>query len=624
MSDNQIAKKLTTREICREKLSVFYGSRDNYTHGFREVCNNGIDEISENFEEGIIEIIMDTDNKTITVKDSGRGMPLFKKDNYKLILEETFAGTKYEEGIFTTGTNGTGLAVLNYTSEYFKIKSYHDDVIEEVEYRNGGQLVDKKVMENASLHGTTCIFRLDDDVYTKVVYDKSEIIECIKLFSIVSNKIKFMFYYGDEKLEFHYNSIEEFFKEEKHTCSVIVGEEDITKTETKVEIDKIRDEEHIIPGETDKIIGVISTQVEPIQYTFLNGNFLKENGTIYDGAINGAKKFFNDTFNKKYSDKDIRESLGFVIDFRSSLVEYANQTKFSTNKALYRKVTNEYVLGLLQLENARNPENIKKMVAHIDKVNKANSNSDKARQKLQKELTKGIEGIGNKPAKLKKCRAKGMDAELFITEGDSALTGFLASRDSNSMAGYAIRGKFINVLKTSEKKVLSNEEVKNIIQIIGVGIGKNLDLSNLNFGKIVMLVDSDADGYTIACLLLNFFWKYMPQLLIEGLVYKAETPLFEIRDSNDKMYYAYTEEERDEVVASIKGKSIVSRIKGIGEQDSGALWDTALNPATRNLTQFKVDNIEEFDKKMKEWFDKDATPRKKIILDNKINTEELI
>lgn len=623
MSDNQIAKKLTTREICREKLSVFYGSRDNYTHGFREVCNNGIDEINENFEEGTIEIIMDTDNKTITVKDSGRGMPLFKKDNYKLILEETFAGTKYEEGIYTTGTNGTGLAVLNYTSEYFKIKSYHDDVVEEVEYRNGGQLVDKKVMENASLHGTTCIFRLDDDVYTKVVYDKNEIIECIKMFSIVSNKIKFMFYYGDEKLEFHYNSIEEFFKEEKHTCSVIVGEEDITKTETKVEIDKTRDEEHIIPGETDKVIGVISTQVEPIQYTFLNGNFLKENGAIYDGAIGGAKKFFNDTFNKKYSDKDIRESLGFVIDFRSSLVEYANQTKFSTNKALYRKVTNEYVLGLLQLENARNPENIKKMVAHIDKVNKANSNSDKARQKLQKELTKGIEGIGNKPAKFKGCKAKGMDAELFITEGDSALTGFVEARDSKFQAGFPIRGKFINVLKANKNKVLSNEEVKALGKLIGIGLGDDLDLSNINFGKIIMLVDADPDGFAICCLLLNFFWKYIPQLLTEGLIYKAESPLFEIRDKNDKMYYAYSDEERDKILAELGKGCMVSRLKGIGETDSEVLAETALHPETRRLTQFKVDNPKGFDKKMMDWFGKTADARKELILEAELNMEEM-
>lgn len=106
MSDNQMARQLSTREICREKLPVFYGSRDNYTHGFREVVNNSIDEINENFDSGVIEITLDTDNKTLTIKDTGRGIPLFKNDNYKLILEETFAGTKYEEGIFTTGTNG--------------------------------------------------------------------------------------------------------------------------------------------------------------------------------------------------------------------------------------------------------------------------------------------------------------------------------------------------------------------------------------------------------------------------------------------------------------------------------------------------------------------------------------
>lgn len=511
----------------------------------------------------------------------------------------------------------TGLTVLNYTSEYFKIQSCHDGIMEEVEYQNGGELVAKNTIKNASSHGTTCIFRLDNDVYTNVTYDKNEIIASIKLFSIVSNKIKFIFYHGDEKLEFHYDNIEEFFKEEKHTCSTIIGEEHIIKSEISVE-------ELSNTTETDKIQGVISSQVNLTQYTFLNGNYLSENGTIYDGVISGAKKFFNDTFNKKYTDKDIKESLGFVIDFRSSLVEYANQTKFSTNKTLYRKITNDYVMGVLQLENAKNPDNIRKMLSHIDKVNKANTNSDKARQKLQKELTKKIEGVGNKPAKFKNCRKKGMEAELFITEGDSALTGFLEARDSGFQAGYAIRGKFINVLKATEKKILSNEEVRNIIQIIGVGMGGNLDLSNLNFGKIIMLVDADADGFAIACLLINFIWKYIPQLLKEGLIYKAETPLFEIRDSKDKMYYAYNEEERDKLISSIKGKTMVSRVKGIGEQDNMALWDTALNPETRTLTQFKVENEEEFEKKMIEWFGKDVVCRKKIILNNKIDIEELI
>lgn len=612
MKRTQIAKTLSTKEICRRKLPVFYGSRDNFYHGFKECMNNAIDEINENYEEGIVNIILDKDCQTITVTDTGRGIPLFIEDNYVKIFEKIFAGTKDEVEGFNTGTNGTGLAVLNYTSEYFYVKSVHDGVEEVVEYRKGGELVDKYTnkINDANVHGTTFTFKLDIGVYTNITYNILCIKEIIKMLSIVSPKIKFNFYHNDEVVEFHFNSIEEFFTEEKHTSSIIIGGED-TVISTVKEIE-----------ETNIIRGVISTQVSPIQHTFLNGNHLKEHGAIYDGVIAGAKKFFNSNFNKKYTDKDIKDSLGFIIDYKSSNVEYANQTKLSTNKSIYKKITSDYVSTILEVEKVKNIDNINKLISHIDQVNKANTNNDKARERLQKELTKKIEGVGNKPKKLINCRAKGMDAELFICEGDSALSGFVDARDGKFQAGFAIRGKFINVLKTEEKKIQKNQEFKDLIQIIGVGMGKDLDLSNLNFGKIVMLVDSDPDGYAIACLLLNFIWKYIPQLLTEGLVYKAETPLFEIRDNNDKMYYAYDEDERDDIVSKIKGAR-VSRIKGVGEADSGALWDTALNPETRKLTQFKIEDEVSFNKKMEEWFAKDVTPRKKMLLDNEIDLGEM-
>lgn len=602
MSKTQLAEVLTTRRTCREKLPTFFGSFDNHYHGFRECVNNAIDEINENFDGGEITIELIGEDK-YRITDTGRGIPLFKEDNYKKIFETLFAGTKYGKSK-TSGTNGLGLTVLNYTSKHYRITSRHDGIEEYLLYEDGGKNVDKGSRKHIEGHGTTIEYVLDDEVYTEIKFDVNELLDQVKLFSVISPKVTFHVIADGKQTDFHYDDFTDYFDSFTHTSSIIRGESTTVS-------DK----------EEDTLIGCISTQVTPFQMTYLNGNTLKDKGSIYDGVISGARKFFNE-LGKKYTLQDIRDSLGFIIDFRSDTVEYENQTKYATKKKVYGKIAEDYIYYLLNEENVKNPNNIKKMMSHIDTVYKANSNSDKAREKLRKELTKKIDKIGETPGKLKNCDAKGEEAELFICEGDSAQSGHTRARDSSFQASFAIRGKFINVLKTTEKKVLSNEEVKNVIQILGISYGRNLDLTNLNFGKIILMADADADGYAITCLLLNFFWKYMPQLLTEGRVYKTETPLFEIRDKNDKMFYAFSDKERDEIVKKIKGAKI-SRCKGIGEQDSEVLWETALCPGTRNLTQFKVSNEEEFNKKMREWFDTDVEPRKKLISENEINVEEM-
>ena len=606
----QIATVLSTRETCRKKLPTFFGSRDNFYHGFRETINNAVDEINENFESGTITVKLLDDGNRVIIEDTGRGLPFFKEDNYVKVFQTLFAGTKTEGGGEEAGTNGLGLCVLNHTSSYFKATSRHNGIEEVLVYKDGGQLVEKSSHKaKYESTGTTIEFTLDKEMYTQIQHSKTAIFDQIQLFSVVTPKIKYVFYSEGELVqEFHYDNMKEFFDTFNHTNTPIVGIPSVVEDEK----------------ETSVIEGVISTQVTPFQMTYLNGNNLNEKGKIYDGAISGAKKFFED-MGKKYSTQDIRDSLGMVINFKSTNVEYTNQTKYSTAKKLYEKVTKDYVYFLLSEEKVKNPSNIDKMISHINAVYKANENTSKAKNKLKKELTKKIEGVGKKPSKLKNCKKKGEEAELFICEGDSALSGFMDARDSNYQAGYPIRGKFLNVLKANKKKIFSNEEVKNIIQLLGVGYsekGEDLDLDNLNFGKVILLVDADPDGYAIACLLLNFFWRYFPQLLREGRVYKAETPLFEIRDKKDNMYYAYSDEEKDEIVSKIDGVK-VSRVKGLGEQDSEVLWDTGLNPKTRKLTQFKVDNSAEFDNKIRDWFADDTAPRKELISNNDMKLEDL-
>ena len=618
-------KQLDTREQCRQKISIWFGSRDQYTHPIKEILANSLDEINNNFDGGEITVWLQDDLKTIAVKDTGRGIPIANKTdgilNYVLLFETLFAGSNYsnnEYGKVTVGTNGCGSCVINHTSELFEVASARDGYLHEVRYENGGKLVHFKKISESDDHFTIVRFRLDDEVYTNTIYNPNEIREICKWNAAVNNKVTIKFYYQDEISEYHYDSTEDYFDEvtANNTSPKLVG----LKKSFDNQVEK------------NAIEVVIATSSEPVQQTFLNSNYLPEHGSIYDGVINGARLFINkyckdnNLLDKKIgniSNGDIEESLSFIASIESTNVEFSNQTKFSTNKKLYKDITQSYIQEMLTVMLAENPKGFEKIVKHILEVQKFNSKAQANKKALKKKLSEKIDSISNRVEGLVDCKHHGEDSELYIAEGKSALGSIVLARNPQNQAVIPIRGKILNCLKANYDTIFKSEIITDLVKAIGCGIetdrkNKDLgtfDIKNLRYGKIMACADADEDGKQIVCLILTMIYRLMPTLIHEGRVYIVNTPLYEVRLRDDSSLYWNSESEKEEYLLKYGDSNIkhMARCKGLGEMMPEVMSETGMNPKTRNLTQVTIDDIKEMQKAFEIFMGTDVTPRKEII-----------
>lgn len=630
-------KQLDTRQQCREKLPIFFGSRDNYMHGVKEVIANAIDEISNNFDSGKVEVTLHDDLKTVTVKDTGRGIPIDSKTgdkpNYVLLFETLFAGTNYdnnENGKITVGTNGCGTCVLNHTSEYFKVVSARNGKVYEVLYTNGGSFQSFKEIGKSKETYSIFEFRLDNEVYIKTTYNPEELKNICKYNAAVNNKVTIEFNYNNELTSFHYDSINDYFEEisSSNTCKIINSVE-----KEYVDTLEINSPDGLNQAQTERniISLVLTTSSEPVQQTFLNSNYLPNNGTIYDGVIDGVRKATNNyckdnkLIDKKIgaiSKEDVEESISFVCSILSTNVEYENQIKLSTKKKLYKKIAQNYTEEVLTIMNIEQPKEFEKLVKHILEVQKFNNKAQANKKALKKKLSEKIDGISNRVEGLVDCKKHGQDSELFIAEGKSALGSIVLARNPLYQAAIPIRGKILNCLKADYDTIFKNDIILDIVKALGCGIetdrkNKDLgtfDINNIRYGRIFLATDMDSDGYNIQCLLLTMFYRLMPSLIHEGRIYLVKTPLYEVKMKNDEVIYWFSETEKEEALKqnNLEIKNI-ARAKGLGELDATVMSQTGVHPDTRNVVQVTVDDVKKMQESFRIWMDNDVTERKEII-----------
>lgn len=616
-------RSLTEREQARDKVSVFFGSRDNFYHPFIEVVLNAVDEITNNFETGNIKVKLFEDKETISVIDTGRGLPLLGKtdgiENYKLLLLKLFAGTNYDNneiGKITTGTNGVGLTVTNYCSEMLEATSIRDGKKTTIIFENGGNVKSITTQDCIGDSSTKIKFKLDKEIFNSLNYQVEEQKTILRRISGISNKVNISYEYNDEITNFHYDTMLEYFKEVclNRTSSSAMGAVKEYKEE----------------NELNKMQLIISTAVEPIQESFLNRTFLKERGTIDDGVVEGVKEMVNKyckdkkmfgNKNDTITSKDVEESVTYICNFLSTNVEFSNQTKFSTQKKLYKKIAKKYTKELLEVHMTEQPQEFEKFVKHILDIHNFNNQSSSKRKALQKKLSEKIDDFA-KVEGLVDCRNHGENAEIFICEGKSALGSVVLARNSEFQAAVAIRGKIMNCLKATLDEILNSPIVPDLIRILGCGIetsSRNKDLGefkieNLRYGKIIIATDMDPDGYQIACLLLTLFYRLTPKLIENGMIYIALTPLFEITDLiTKKVYYAFSEEEKEEILSKLT-KYKISRNKGLGELNANVMSETGVNPETRTIVQVTMNDFEEMKKAFDIWMDESVLERKNIIM----------
>lgn len=612
MKNNDKLKALTDREQARLRLPVFYGSRENYLHGFREVVGNSIDEIINNFENGRIDISLN--NNIISVQDTGRGMPYSQEGDEVLLFEKMFAGTKYEEtDNITVGTNGLGNTVLNYTSKFFKATIYNKDEIITIGYTDGGQNKQMSIQKNNSKisHGTRIEFELDPECYTETIFQETELKDIVRRYAAVTPEIIFCFN-GEE---FHYNSITEYLSEQ--VDKPLFAPYSITKNIS------------LEDGEKNNYDIVFTSNAEPLQETYLNNTFLLENGSIYNGFIKEMtnslntlaieKKLHKKTKNNdsNFTEEDIKKVISFIVKVDSNRVEFQNQTKFSTKKVRYNAQTKATVKEMMNLFANAREKDFKELIKILDTVHqrttRANKVDDAIKETLKKTATKKTLSVD----KLVDCKEHNENAELFICEGDSAASSIVLARDNKTpTAVFPVRGKSKNIYGMSTGQALENEELKNITEILGCGMYNTLnnkdmtDLNKLRYGKVIIAADQDDDGWHVASLLITFFNRFMPKLIEEGHLYILQTPLYVYKFKDGSEEYLYSEEENDSFLKKNKKEvKSIHRLKGLGTSNPEDMNKYAIDKDKRIILQ--VERDDKTDEVLDLWMNKKNADKRK-------------
>ena len=630
MSKDKI-RRLDHREQSREKISIWYGSKDNYEHGLKEVLANATDEIINNFDKGTINVELMEDMKTLVVQDSGRGIPMEGETdgtpNYELLFLILFAGTKYGEGGEMdgsyTGTNGSGQTVLNYTSSLFEVTSVRNGKEYHIKFEDGGILsepITEKETDKES--GTTVKFRLDPEIYTETEFTNEQVKNIVKRYAVSSNKITINYKHKDEEVTYHYDHLEEYFDE-------VIGD---TSTSSVRYGDSVMFDDG---GEKTSIELAIATTTEIVQESYLNINYLPNGGAINNGIINGVKLYMNkfcrdnSLFPKgvrSFADSDIEESISFVAVMLSNNVEFSNQTKLDTQKKLYYEVAKKRVSQMLEVMEVEDKKGFDAIVKHLLLVQKDNASNQRQKEKLKKELTKKVDNLNNSIDKFVDSRVHGEEAELYLAEGDSAHGSVVLARDGKFQASLPMGGKFLNVAKANTlEAIVKNEIIMNVIRVLGCGVelGKKhkdvapFDISKLRYGKIIIASDEDADGKQITSLVITLFHTLMPEIIKQGKLYIAKTPLYEIKLKDDSVLYAYSDDERDKLIDKNKKKVVnVARSKGLGELDAEVMAKTAMNPETRHLVQVTIEDSGLASKALEDWMGTSVDNRKELISTN--------
>nr|DAI57040.1 MAG TPA: DNA TOPOISOMERASE IV, B SUBUNIT [Caudoviricetes sp.] len=549
-------KSLSFREGVRARVQMYLGSDDieGTYQSFKEILNNSTDEAIAGYGDKI-EIEVSEKENLISVRDYGRGVPFLVREDGSNVLVDIYTkshtGGKFDNNVYknSSGLNGIGGSCVCLSSEYFIVQSFRDGQSAIAEFKKG-ELISYYEKETKEKNGTFVSFIPDKEVFKngEIGYSYKRICEDIKNISYLYKGIIF--------------SVKNLDTKEERSYSAKNGIIDFVK-------DNVKD-----PIQPNIIYKKVSDSTDTLEiafqwgskhengYVFVNGLMCPEGGSPITGARSAITRTFNSLAKKEFSGEMIRENLFYVINCSVANPSFANQTKTKINNANLRTLaSNAFSEALKDMNNNYQADfnKIKELLTRVEKAEAAAARARTAVMDAQKTVEKELKKKSVLAGKLVDCEKHNEESQLLIVEGKSALGSIVNARDGVTTACFPLRGKIINVLKNNEEDIFNNQEVKELQIALGCGIGDKFNMKKLRYGRICIAADLDYDGYAIVCLVLTFFYKYYPELIRQGKIYWARTPLFSV-ETKGQTYYAYTEEE---LVKLPKGK--VSRNKGLGE-----------------------------------------------------------
>ena len=616
-------------EAVRKRPAMYIGSTSarGLHHLVYEVVDNSIDEaLAGHCTE--IKVIIHADN-SITVVDNGRGIPVDmmkkeKKPAVEVIMTVLHAGGKFGDGGYKVsgGLHGVGVTCVNALSEHMEVEVRRGGKCYGIEFKQGK--TSKKLYEKgtADATGTTVHFKPDSSIFTETEYSYETLRLRIRELAFLNKGITISL--TDERPEgrsetFHFaGGIIEF-----------VNFVDQNK-------DKINAKPIYLEGEKNSIIVEVAMQYcdtyNENVFTYVNNINTEEGGTHLSGfrkaltrTINNyarANKLLKDNEDALSGD-DVREGLTAVLSLKVPNPQFESQTKIKLGNSEVMPIVDSLVGDTLAEFMEENPTVAKKIVEKGIVAARARLAARKARELTRR---KNAMDLGGLPGKLADCKSRNVeDTEIYLVEGNSAGGSAKQGRNSDFQAILPLRGKILNVEKARLDKILSSEEIRNMITAFGCGIGDDFNLDKARYGKIIIMTDADVDGAHIRTLLLTFFYRYMQPLIKEGHVYIAQPPLYLIRKSQKEHYYAYSDDELQQILDKVGRDSnpYIQRYKGLGEMNPGQLWETTMDPAARTILQVQLEDAAEADTIFSILMGDKVEPRRQFIEQNANNVRNL-
>lgn len=634
---NSSISTLKDAEQVRKKPAVIFGTEDinGCAHSVFEIISNSIDEAREGYGKQI-DITIKDDN-SIVVKDYGRGVPMDfnpqeQRFNWELVYCTLYASGKYDSDNYKTslGLNGLGCTATQYASEFMKVVSVRDGFKYTMNFEKGKPVGELIKVSSDEPTGTEVYFKPDIEVFSSVDVPKEfyelQLLRQAMLHGGIEFNLNFK---GEYKQYLFEKGAVEYLKSQcKHTA--------ITKEPLQFK-DKANCTGHKGEYELDmRFVITFGREENSICEVYHNGGYLSDGG-VTDEAIKAETCRAIEDFGKQESligksDKILNKYLEDVVHYigetgcPGSLTEFKNQTKTAITNKEIKKAYSLFVYQNLYRWMTINKELAKKIVNEVLINKKALDSAEAIKKNVLKKLTQNIDNPRTQPEKFVDCAShKNGNEEIWIVEGDSALGSCVQARDSKFQAIIPVRGKIINCLKNSLADVLKSDIIIDLIRVLGCGIEArtkqvkdlpDFDITKLRWDKVIICTDADIDGMHIRCLILAMMYKLMPSILETGKVYIAETPLFEI-NTNEQTYFAYTDEERDSLIADLEQSNIkykIQRSKGLGENEPDMMWTSTMCPETRKLVQVDMkDNDQELTEIFTSLLGDDLYGRKEMV-----------